>query len=91
MDKDRINTIKYLIGDTDVYDSIQTDRTTGKLVVVENNSNHIKLLEDCIKDIYQQIDGRGNDLVVKLKEKIKKLEARITILESKDDNSTLVN
>jgi len=82
----RIDTVKYLIGENDVYESIQKDRATGNLVVVESNSNHTRLIEDCLKDIYERLEA-----MQKLKDKVKSLEARVKLLESHDDGSTLVN
>jgi len=81
----RIETVKYLIGENDTYGCIQSDRFTHKQVVVENSS-HIMLIEDCLKDIYERLEATQ-----KLKDRVKSLEARVKLLESHDDGSTLVN
>ena len=58
-----------------------------------DNNNAILLFEDCLVDIYKQLEKIDLKTVEKLKQKIKTLEAKITVLEqfNKDDASTLIN
>ena len=58
-----------------------------------DNSTAILLFEDCLVDIYKQLEKIDLKAVDKLKQKIKTLEAKILVLEqsSKDDTSTLIN
>ena len=69
--------------------------------------NAMRLFEECLVDIYQQLENLkkgtyqqepvSSDAISSVKDKltskIKKLEARICVLEAhqKDDNSTLIN
>jgi hypothetical protein len=50
-------------------------------------------MEDCLVDIYKLLEKIDIKSVDKLKQKIKTLEAKITVLEqsNQDDNSTLIN
>ena len=59
-----------------------------EVIVVEKE---VKLLEECIVDIYKLLEKIDIKSVDKLKLKIKTLEAKITVLEQSDDNSTLIN
>ena len=58
-----------------------------------DNNIAILLFEDCLVDIYKQLEKIDIKTVEKLKQRIKTLEAKITVLEqsNKDDNSTLIN
>ena len=72
-----------------------------------DSHNAMRLFEECLVDIYQQLENlkKGTNqkepissdsissVKDKLTSKIKKLEARICVLEAhqKDDNSTLIN
>ena len=74
---------------------------------VFDSHNAMRLLEECLVDIYQQLENLkkgtyqqepvSSDAISSVKDKltskIKKLEARICVLEAhqKDDNSTLIN
>ena len=56
-----------------------------------SNDNAILLFEECIVDLYKQLEKIDIKAFDKLKLKIKTLEAKITVLEQSDDNSTLIN
>ena len=74
---------------------------------VFDSHNAMRLFEECLVDIYQQLENLkketykqepvSSDAISSVKDKltskIKKLEARICVLEAhqKDDNSTLIN
>jgi hypothetical protein len=92
MDIERKKNILFLAG-SDTHECIEIQRGTENLEVVMVDK-HCKLMEDCLVDIYKQLE-KILDLkaVEKLKQKIKTLEAKITVLEqsNKDDNSTLIN
>ena len=86
----RKNNLKYLL-----------EGEHGYKIFVKNNNlnceiydrdNAMRLFEECLVDIYQQLEKGDGKLIEKLKTKIKTLEARILVLEShnKDDNSTII-
>lgn len=92
MDIERKQNILFLAG-SDTHECIELQREfetedlelkmTMKDKEIIVSDKHCKLMEDCLVDIYKQVD--------KLKMKIKTLEAKITVLEQSDDNSTLIN
>ncbi len=61
-----------------------------EIIIVDK---HCKLMEECIIDIYKILEKSDIKSVDKLKQKIKLLESKITVIEqsNKDDNSTLIN
>jgi hypothetical protein len=89
MDIRKLN-IQYISG-CDTHECIEIDRHSDIEVVMIDKE--VKLLEDCIVDIYKLLEKIDIKSVDKLKQKIKTLEAKITVLEqsNKDDNSTLIN
>ena len=91
MDSERKKNILYLAG-MDKHECIEIQRDTENLEVVMIDKE-VKLLEDCLVDIYKQLEKIDLKAVDKLKQKIKTLEAKILVLEqsSKDDTSTLIN
>ena len=90
MDIDRKNNILFLAG-SDTHECIEIQRGTDYEVIM--NDKHCKLMEDCLVDIYKQLEKIDLKAVEKLKQRIKILEAKITVLEqsNKDDASTLIN
>jgi hypothetical protein len=58
-----------------------------------DNNTAILLFEDYLVDLCKQLEKIDLKAVEKLKQKIKTLEAKITVLEqsNKDDNSSLIN
>jgi hypothetical protein len=91
MDIERKKNIIFLAG-SDSHECIEIQRDTENLEVIMNDK-HCKLMEDCLVDIYKLLEKIDIKSVDKLKQKIKTLEAKITVLEqsNKDDNSTLIN
>jgi hypothetical protein len=83
MDIERKKNIIFLAG-SDSHECIEIQRDSASIEVV-NIDKEVKLMEECLVDIYKILD--------KLKQKIKTLEAKITVLEqsNQDDNSTLIN
>ena len=91
MDIERKKNILFLAG-SETHECIEIQRETEDLEVIMNDK-HCKLMEDCLVDIYKQLEKIDLKTVEKLKQRIKTLEAKITVLEqsNKDDNSTLIN
>ena len=91
MDIERKKNIIFLAG-SDSHECIEIQRDTENLEVIMNDK-HCKLMEDCLVDIYKLLEKIDIKSVDKLKQTIKTLEAKITVLEqsNKDDNSTLIN
>ena len=89
MDIIRKQNILFLAG-CDTHECIEKQRDTEDLEVIMNDK-YCKLLEECIVDIYKLLEKIDIKSVDKLKLKIKTLEAKITVLEQSDDNSTLIN
>ena len=91
MDIERKKNILFLAG-SETHECIEIQRETEDLEVIMNDK-HCKLMEDCLVDIYKQLEKIDLKAVEKLKQRIKILEAKITVLEqsNKDDNSTLIN
>ena len=91
MDIERKKNIIFLAG-SDSHECIEIQKDSANIEVV-NIDKEVKLLEECITDIYKQLEKIDIKSVDKLKQKIKTLEAKITVLEqsNKDDNSTLIN
>ena len=89
MDIRKLN-IQYISG-CENHECIEIDRHSDIEVVMIDKE--VKLLEDCIVDIYKLLEKIDIKSVDKLKLKIKTLEAKIIVLEesNKDDNSTLIN
>jgi hypothetical protein len=89
MDIRKLN-IQYISG-CDTHEFIEIDRHSDIEVVMIDKE--VKLLEDCIVDIYRILEKFDLKSMDKLKLKIKTLEAKITVLEqsNQDDNSTLIN
>ena len=81
MDIERKKNIIFLAG-SDSHECIEIQRDSASIEVA-NIDKEVKLMEECLVDIYKILD--------KLKLKIKTLEAKITVLEQSDDNSTLIN
>ena len=90
MDIRKLN-IQYISGCIENHECIEIDRHSDIEVVMIDKE--VKLLEDCIVDIYKLLEKIDIKSVDKLKLKIKTLEAKIIVLEesNKDDNSTLIN
>lgn len=84
----RKSNIQYISG-CENHECIEIDRHSDIEVVMIDKE--VKLLEDCIVDIYKLLEKIDIKSVDKLKLKIKTLEAKITVLEQSDDNSTLIN
>ena len=91
MDIERKKNIIFLAG-SDSHECIEIQRDSANIEVV-NIDKEVKLMEDCLVDIYKLLEKIDIKSVDKLKQKIKTLEAKITVLEqsNKDDNSTLIN
>ncbi len=89
MDIERKKNILFLSG-CDTHECIEIQRDTENLEVIMNDK-HCKLIEECLVDIYKQLEKIDIKSIDKLKQKIKTLEAKITVLEQSDDNSTLIN
>jgi len=91
MDIERKKNIIFLAG-SDSHECIEIQRDSANIEVV-NIDKEVKLLEECITDIYKQLEKIDIKSIDKLKLKIKTLEAKIIVLEqsNKDDNSTLIN
>jgi hypothetical protein len=91
MDIERKKNIIFLAG-SDSHECIEIQRDSASIEVV-NIDKEVKLMEDCLVDIYKLLEKIDIKSVDKLKQKIKTLEAKITVLEqsNKDDNSTLIN
>ena len=102
MDIERKKNILFLAG-CDTHECIELQREfetedlelkmTMKDKEIIINDKHCKLMEDCLVDIYKQLEKIDLKTVEKLKQRIKTLEAKITVLEqsNKDDASTLIN
>jgi hypothetical protein len=91
MDIERKKNIIFLAG-SDSHECIEIQRDSASIEVV-NIDKEVKLMEDCLVDIYKLLEKIDIKSVDKLKQKIKTLEAKITVLEqsNQDDNSTLIN
>jgi hypothetical protein len=91
MDIERKKNIIFLAG-SDSHECIEIQRDSANIEVV-NIDKEVKLMEDCLVDIYKLLEKIDIKSVDKLKQKIKTLEAKITVLEqsNQDDNSTLIN
>ena len=89
MDIERKKNILFLAG-SDTHECIEKQRDSEDLEVIMNDK-YCKLMEECIVDIYKLLEKIDIKSVDKLKLKIKTLEAKITVLEQSDDNSTLIN
>ena len=91
MDIERKKNIIFLAG-SDSHECIEIQRDSASIEVV-NIDKEVKLMEDCLVDIYKLLEKIDIKSVDKLKQKIKTLEAKITVLEqsNQDDNSTLMN
>jgi len=91
MDIERKKNIIFLAG-SDSHECIEIQRDSASIEVV-NIDKEVKLMEDCLVDIYKLLEKIDIKSVDKLKLKIKTLEAKIIVLEesNKDDNSTLIN
>ena len=77
MDIERKKNILFLAG-SDTHECIEIQRGTDNLEVVMVDK-HCKLMEDCLVDIYKQLEKIDLKTVEKLKQIIKTLEAKITV------------
>ena len=91
MDIERKKNILFLAG-CDTHECIEIQRDTENLEVIMKYKN-CKVMEECIVDLYNQLEKIDLKAEEKLKQKIKLLESKILVLEqsNKDDNSTLIN
>ena len=86
----RKTNLKWLLeGENDYKIFIKNDDLNCEIY---DRDNAMRLFEECLVDIYQQLEKGDGKIIEKLKIKIKTLEARILVLEShnKDDNSTII-
>ena len=79
MDIERKKNIIFLAG-SDSHECIEIQRDSASIEVV-NIDKEVKLMEDCLVDIYKLLEKIDIKSVDKLKQKIKTLEAKITVLE----------
>ena len=88
--KKRKENMKYLLEGENGY-SVFTMNDNWNTEIFDPH-NAMRLFEECLVDIYQQLEKGDGKLIEKLKIKVKTLEARILVLEShnKDDNSTII-
>jgi hypothetical protein len=89
MDIRKLN-IQYISG-CENHECIEIDRHSDTEIVMVDKE--VKLMEECIVDIYKQLEKFDLRSMDKLKSKLKILESKIIVLEQigKDDNSTLIN